>query len=496
MLEGAASSSIRLTSSCSGLEVNMATEADYKDVVIIGAGISGIDIAVRLQQWCPDRTFQILEAKDSLGGTWELFKYPGVRSDSDLHTFGFAFKPWDRPNPIAEGPAILQYLRDTTKQYRLDDKILYNHRVRSVSWDGQWTLELDSPQRKKLVCGFVVFCTGYYDHDEPLKTVIPGLDDFKGRVVHPQFWPTELDYNDKDIVIIGSGATAITLLPNLAKAARHVTQLQRSPSYVVSQPREDAINTALKMILPWVWAAKLIRIKSFVLPWLFYLAATAFPNVFRKLLKAGVASQLPKGYAMDPNFEPKYDPWAQRLCVTPEGDYFRALSASNAEILTANIDKITSDSIVLKDSDRILNPDIIITATGLKLQIAGGIKIIVDGKPYDPSTKYMYRGSMLQDLPNAAFTIGYTNASWTLGSDVTAHFLTRLLNKMTSTVTPRMTTKQMSDKPIIGLNSTYVAKGKDDLPKTGDRWPWTQKTMYLKDLWDAKLRPFTELEFT
>lgn len=467
--------------------------ADY-NVIIIGAGISGIDMAYRLQEASPQCKYTILESKSSLGGTWEQFRFPGVRSDSDLYTFGFPFKPWTNRKSIASGGAILDYLNETVRDFGIDKHIRYDTKVSSAKWSTAtklWTIEADGVST--MHAPFVVFCTGYFDHDHALSTSIPGIDNFKGQIVHPQFWPEDLGYAGKNIVIIGSGATAITLLPELAKTA-NVVQLQRSPTYVVSQEQESPLNKLLRAVLPTMLAYKMIRLTSFLLPHLFFRFATAFPNLARTFIRSEAAKQLPTNYDMS-HFEPKYDPWSQRLCVCPEGDYYAAVKAG-AEIITSTIDKITQDSIILPD--RTLHPDIIITATGLRVRVAGGVRIEVDKQPLNMADKFMYRGAMLQDLPNAAVSVGYTNASWTLGADVAAHFVVRLMRHMQKNdllqCTPRA--PLMKERPLLNLNSTYVTKAKGDLPKAGDRGPWLPKSMYLLDLWDAKHGDYRDLEFS
>lgn len=473
----------------------MANENTSFDVLIIGAGISGITAAYRLQTQTPERTYAILEARHALGGTWDLFKYPGIRSDSDLHTFGFPFRPWTKENAIADGPSIKHYLDETAEQYGIDKHIQYHTKLISANWSTdqqRWFLDLDAQGTKKHYnAKFVMFCTGYYDYNTALPAQIPGIDKFEGEVVHPQFWPEDLDYKNKNVVIIGSGATAITLLPNLAKEAAHVTMLQRSPTYIVALPQVGGLAYWAKKFLPSSWAYKIIRLQFLILPFLFFKFCRAFPDAARKQLEKGARAQLPKGYDMNPNFNPTYNPWDQRLCVSPNGDFYECLRDGKSDVVTAHIDHVTEKSIILKDSNKKLTPDIIITATGLKLVVAGGAKVSVDNQAVTVNDKHMWKGMMLEDVPNAAFVFGYTNASWTLGADATAQFCTRLLNKMkneniTQAVAKRDKSTSMGDASIFNLNSTYVVKAEGTLPKAGDRAPWLPRSHYMKDLWEAK----------
>lgn len=477
------------------------------DVIIIGAGISGINAAYRLQEQSPDRTYAILEARTSIGGTWDLFTYPGIRSDSDLHTFGFPFRPWTKENAIADGPSIANYIKDTAAQYGIDRNIHYHHRLLSANWSTdrqRWALDVDNKGTKKHYhAKFVMFCTGYYDYNEALPAKIPGIDNFAGQVIHPQFWPEDLDYKNKNIVIIGSGATAITLLPNLAKGgASHVTMLQRSPSYIVSLPQVGGLAYWARRILPAQWAYKFIRFQFLILPFLFFKFCRAFPDAARRQLEKGARQQLPQGYQMDPNFKPNYNPWDQRLCISPDGDFYQCLREGKSSIVTAHIKNVTEKSIQLLDSDKTLRPDIIITATGLKLVVAGGAKVSVDNEIVTVPEKHIWKGVMLEDVPNAAFVFGYTNASWTLGSDATAQFVTRLLNKMKneniSQAVARLDKNAgIKDQPLFNLNSTYVVKAKGELPKAGDRAPWLPRSHYLRDLWEAKRGDITkEISYT
>jgi cation diffusion facilitator CzcD-associated flavoprotein CzcO len=461
------------------------------DVIIVGAGISGINAAYRVQDQLPGFSYAVLEARHDHGGTWDLFKYPGIRSDSDLFTFGFAFNPWNRSNPIAEGSAIKSYIGDTARKFGIDKNILYKHKLTTADWSNEehvWNLSVDADgKEKKITARFVIFGTGYYNYKQPLQAKIPGLDAFKGQIIHPQFWPEDLDYTGKKIVIIGSGATAITLLPNLADKAARVTMLQRSPTYILSLPNRSA-NHWLSYILPSAAYQRIQRAVWIITTRIFFLFCQKFPTFSKWILKKNVSRQLPKHIPYDPHFAPRYNPWDQRLCVCPDGDFFKSLRAGKADVRTDTIKTVTSNGITL-NSGETLDADIIITATGLQLQLAGGAQLSVNGEKYDPGSKYMWNGVMLQDLPNASFIIGYTNASWTLGSDATAQFVTRLMKTLDQrkliAATPRLKpadAKNLEERPLLNLNSTYVTVAQRTLPRAGDKGPWQPRDHYHKDI--------------
>ncbi|KAF2156647.1 monooxygenase flavin-binding family protein-like protein [Myriangium duriaei CBS 260.36] len=474
------------------------------DVVIIGAGISGINAAYRLQESCPDRSYTILDARSDLGGTWDLFKYPGIRSDSDLHTFGFPFRPWMQKNAIADGHLIVEYMRDTAEEYGIDKHIQYQHAVESADFSTKrqrWTLNITHGEKPKTIrCQFLLFCTGYYDYHNPLDTKIPGISNFQGEVIHPQFWPENFDYANKNVVIIGSGATAVTLLPNLAKTASHVTMLQRSPSWIAAMPQNDAISRFFRRIMPERWAVRALRWRFLFLYFLSYTIFQRFPNLARNILRKRTAQLLPKDYPMDPNFNPSYNPWDQRLCMSPDGDFFAAIRDGSSDIVTGTITNITDSEIKVdqKGEELTLKPDVIITATGLKLQVAGGCKISIDGTPTTPASKFVYRHAMLQDIPNAVVFIGYVQYSWTLGSDVSARWACRLINHMArngyESATPAVQ-GSMKEQPLLSLKSTYIQKGGSVLPLAGTREPWQPRKSYMHDLWEATRSDFRELEF-
>lgn len=469
--------------------------AKFFHIIIIGAGLSGINAGYRLQSELPGCDFTILEGRHTMGGTWDLFRYPGVRSDSDLHTFGFSWRPWLGEKSIADGELIRAYLRESAEAVGIEQKICYRHKVTSANWSSTeqlWTLNVDTESQKmKYQARFVIFCTGYYNYKEPLTADIPGLDNFKGALVKPQFWPEDMDYAGKKIVIIGSGATAVSLLPSLAQKASHVTMLQRSPTYILASPKSDKVYSFLRQILPIRLAARITRIKFLVLPFCFFQFCRFFPGVAKSLLRAVSKAKLPSNVSVDPHFNPRYNPWEQRLCLCPDGDFYDALANGTASVVTDTIDTVTATGLQTT-SGQSLDADIIVLATGLKLQLAGGATICLDEKPVDISSKYLWRGAMMQDLPNAAFIVGYTNAAWTLGADSTILLLCRLLkqfNMKETTVIPRMTTAeaaQMKSYPILNLSSTYVQKASGILPKSGNKAPWLAKQNYFMDTWISK----------
>jgi cation diffusion facilitator CzcD-associated flavoprotein CzcO len=470
------------------------------DVIIVGAGISGINAGYRVQTELPNYKYAILESRGAMGGTWDFFRYPGIRSDSDLHTFGFPWRPWTDKKAIADGTSIRNYIQASAEQYGIDRKILFRHKLLAADWsteEQRWALTVDADgEETTYYARFIIMGTGYYDYSEPLQTTIPGLEKFKGQVVHPQFWPEDLDYTNKKMIIIGSGATAVTLLPVVAEKAAQVTMLQRSPGYVVALPAEDPAGNLLRRFLPQQLAFKLVRWKFLILPFIFFKFCRAFPNVARNLIRKGTSQLLPKNIPLDPNFDPKYNPWEQRLCLCPDGDFFKALQGGNADIVTDTIKTVTEDGI-LTEGGKNLAADIIVTATGLKMQMAGGARLSVDGTPFVISDRYMWKGMMLQDLPNMAVVIGYTNASWTLGADATALHVCRLLKYMDrhsmQSATPTIGKGEtMGVSPVLNLSSTYIEKAKGSLPKAGDRGPWRPRANYLIDCWVSRYGSLTQ----
>jgi len=469
------------------------------DVVIIGAGISGINAAYRLQTKCPNKSYTIIEDRFDMGGTWDLFQYPGIRSDSDLQTFGFAWRPW-QGDTIARGDLIKTYIKESASLHGIDTKISYGHRLVGADWRSEsqsWSLQVDVHDRKWKVTArktfnakFLILGTGYYNYEEPLDVVIHGLENFKGTVVHPQFWPGQLDYKDKKVVIIGSGATAVTLLPVLAETAGKVTMLQRSPGYIVARPKADAVGDFIKRWLPLWLAHEVIRLRFSLLGLFFFNFCKAYPEAAKRALKKRTSALLPPNVEYSPHFEPKYNPWDQRMCLCPDGDFYTSLHAGKAGVATGVVETMTSDKIILESGQEI-EADIIVTATGLKLRVGGGAKISVDGEPYEVGKHFVWRGVMLQNLPNAALVLGYTNASWTLGADAAALHICRLLNSMDikgqTSVVPFIEDPD-SVKPMQAMNlkSTYLIRAKGTMPMAGDKAPWTARRNYFIDTWQSR----------
>ena len=484
---------------------------DLYDIIIIGAGISGINTAYRIQTDLPSARYTILEARGGIGGTWDLFRYPGFRSDSDLYTFGFTWHPWAEQKIIADGDTIRNYMRKSAARYGIEQKIKFHRKLLSANWSsGQqaWDLLVDEDEgrtKTHFYARFVVLGTGYYDYDEPLSSPIPGIENFTGTVIHPQFWPEDLDYKDKKIVVVGSGSTAVTLIPSLANTASHVTMLQRSPSYILARPAIDPFNQWAQKFLPTWLAHRLTRLKVLLLSFLFLKLCALYPLTARNVIRKATLKHLPDTTPHDPHFSPHYNPWEQRLCLAPDGDFFHALRAGKASVITDTIKAVTPTSIQLS-SGQTLTPDIIVTATGLKLKLAGGARITINNNNNNPITindKYLWNGAMLQDVPNMATVIGYTNASWTLGAETTAHLVSRLLRYMQakgySSATPRLAEGQVRDmkkEPALNLSSTYIVRGAKELPRTGNWGPWRGRSSYFWDLWRAKFGDVTEgLEF-
>lgn len=477
----------------------MATEFN---IVIIGAGISGINAAQRVQTQLPGLTYTILEARGAIGGTWDLFNYPGIRSDSDLYTFGFPWRLWESTNVIADAPSIKKYLVESAAECGIDKHIQFHHKLISANWSSKsqtWSLVVDADGEKTYMkAKFMIYGSGYYDYEEPLRATIPGMDAFKGTKIHPQFWPQDLDYTDKKIVIIGSGATAVTILPVLAKTAASVTMLQRSPTYILSAPATDSGGWARRFLPSWM-VHPLIRWKFMWGMWFYFQFCRAFPTRAKALIKVAMEKELPKHIAQDPHFKPSYNPWEQRLCVCPDGDFYQALRQGNAHIVTDTIETVTETG-VLTSQGTTLDADIIVTATGLKMKFAGGTQITVDGTPVKVSDKYLWKGALLQDIPNTAFLLGYTNASWTLGAEASIQLVCRIIRHMMSrglaVVTPRVEDEsKVRPTSMMNLKSTYIIVGNRVLPKAGDVGPWKARVNYFKDFWHAKFGGLEALEF-
>ena len=460
------------------------------DILIVGAGISGIGLAVHLSKHCPQRQFDIIERRESFGGTWDFFKYPGIRSDSDMSTFGFNFKPWQKANVLADGASIKGYLLEVLDEYKLKEKIHFQHRVLAANYDStqkKWLVEIEDANQKKQtwIANFVLGCTGYYNYDQGFQPNFPNQQAFKGQLIHPQFWPADLQYAGKKVVIIGSGATAITLVPALAKGgAEHVTMLQRSPTYIASVPSIDFVYDKMRKVLPEDLAYKLTRARNIGMQRGIYALAQKQPKLLRKLLLKSIEMQL-KGKVDMKHFTPSYNPWDQRLCVVPDGDLFKILRSGQASIETDQIEQFTEKGILLKSGQH-LDADIIVSATGLEIQILGGIKATIDGKPMDTSKHMLYQGIMVSDVPNMAMIIGYVNASWTLKVDIAAEYICRLINYMDKNgydevIAQGDQTELMEDTVMGSLSSGYIARAADVMPKQGKHAPWNVTNNYLAD---------------
>ncbi len=479
----------------------------HVDVLIVGAGISGIGAAYHLQTRCPGKTYAILEGRERLGGTWDLFRYPGIRSDSDMYTLGFSFRPWTNPKAIADGPSILAYVRETAEMYGIDRKIRFGLHVERARWssrDAKWSVdarEVSSGRTLHFTCGFLFMCAGYYDYEAGYTPEFPGQERFGGRVVHPQKWGPDVDYEGKRVVVIGSGATAVTLVPELAKKAAHVTMLQRSPTYVLSVPERDPIADWLREHLPSESAYAITRWKNVLLGMGFYNYSRRFPAHARKLLVGLVKKQIGHRVDIDPHFTPSYKPWDQRLCFVPDGDLFKALKSGRASIVTDHIDSFTETGLKLR-SGATLDADLVVTATGLKLKFLGGLALEVDGRRIDPSKTLTYKGMMFSDVPNLALAVGYTNASWTLKCDLTSAYVCRLLNHMSArgytTCCPRRPDASMKEEPLLSFSSGYVQRALHEMPKQGAFAPWKLYQNYALDLMTLRHAPITDdaMEFS
>jgi monooxygenase len=464
---------------------------EHLDVLIVGAGLSGIGAGYHLQDRCPGKTYAILEARGETGGTWDLFRYPGIRSDSDMHTLGYSFRPWTEAKAIADGPSILRYVRQTATDHAIDQRIRFHHRVTRVEWsteDARWTVEAersDTGETVQLTCGFLLICGGYYRYDEGYTPDFAGRESFGGQIVHPQHWPEDLDHAGKRVVVIGSGATAVTLVPALAEQAAHVTMLQRSPTYIISLPGEDPIANGLRRLLPARTAYSIVRWKNVLLQLLSYQLSRRRPTFMRKVLRRGVTRNLPVGYDVDTHFTPSYDPWDQRLCLVPDGDLFTAIRSGGASVVTDHVDTFTESGIRLRSGDE-LEADVVVTATGLNLLLFGGVQVAVDGEDVDLSETMTYKGMMLSDVPNFAFAMGYTNASWTLKADLTSEYVCRLLNHMDATgqrqCVPLKHDASVAEEPFLDLASGYVQRSVAQFPKQGSKVPWRLRMNYALDV--------------
>ena len=474
------------------------TEVEHFDVLIVGAGLSGVGAARRLEAECPWADYAIFEARGAMGGTWDLFRYPGIRSDSDMFTLGYSFKPWRGQKAISDGASILAYIEATAREAGIDRKIRYNRRVISAEWsseDARWTVtveHVDTGETSTVTADFYYACSGYYRYDHGHTPDFEGASDFRGRIVHPQHWPEDLDYSDKRVMVIGSGATAITLVPAMTDKAAKVTMLQRSPTYVVSLPATNPLANLLHKVLPERVAAPMVRWSLAVGTQGLYHLSKWRPNLVRKILLRRVARQLPAGYDVATHFTPKYDPWDERLCAVTDGDLFKAIKAGKAEVVTDRIVRFTETGIELESGGEV-PADIIVTATGLDLLFLGGIDLVVDGEKVDVSERLAYKGMMLEGVPNLAMAVGYTNSSWTLKADLTSEYTARLLNHM-RTIGMRQCTPVNSDpsvqaQPLLGLASGYITRSQGDFPKQGSKFPWQVHQSYLRDYRSMHNRP-------
>lgn len=477
-----------------------ASQLDF-DVLVVGAGISGINAAYRVQTAGPKGTrYAVFEGRGSLGGTWDFFRYPGIRSDSDIFTFGFSWKPWNKAETVAQGADIKAYMEEATREAGIDKHIRYHHKVTAANWSSQdqcWevTVDVGGDEVHHYRTRFMLLGTGYYNYDTPLESKIPGLKNFGGKVIHPQFWPEDYDYTDKHMVVIGSGATAITVVPAVSEKVQHVTMLQRSPTYIMPLPRYSKVTGLLQAILPRFIANRISRAIWIFQSYVMILFCRAFPTIARFLIRKVNKALLPKTVPVDPHFTPSYNPWEQRLCASMDGDIFAAIRKGKASVVTDHIENITKDTIKLKSGAE-LHPDVIVTATGLGLRFAGGMNVTVDSKPFDITQKFIWRCSMLQDLPNIVYVVGYENASWTLGADCAAQVLVRLLNELKNnnktSITPRLENpEKMTVKPLLSLGSSYLKNANTVFPK-GGTGIWRPRATYLEDLYSAKYGDLTQ----
>ncbi|MET0233620.1 MAG: NAD(P)/FAD-dependent oxidoreductase [Kibdelosporangium sp.] len=466
---------------------------EHLDVLIIGAGLSGVGAAHHIQSAFPGRAYAILEARDAIGGTWDLFRYPGVRSDSDMHTLGYRFRPWTQAKAIADGPSILRYVRETAAEAGIDRQIRFGHKVTSASWsseEARWTIEaVHDGQTVRLTTNFLYVCTGYYHYDAGYTPEFPGIEKFGGTVVHPQRWPENLDYAGKKVVVIGSGATAVTLVPAMAEQAQHVTMLQRSPTYILTMPEKDIVANTLRRLIGPRRAYPIARWKNVLLATLIYQLSRRRPNIVRSVIRRAAARQLPPGYDVDIHFKPRYQPWDQRLCLVPDGDLFTSIRRRTASVVTGQIKEFTETGLRLESGEE-LAADIIVTATGLRLLALGGMRLTVDGHDIKLRETMAYKGMMLSGVPNFAFTVGYTNASWTLKADLVSEYVVRLLRHLDDNgydqCVPANDDPTVVEVPLLDFDAGYVRRSIDDFPRAGSRQPWQLGTSYAHDV--VKLR--------
>lgn len=461
---------------------------EYSDVLIIGAGFSGIGAAYRIHEKNPNLTYTILERRERLGGTWDLFQYPGIRSDSDIFTLCFPWEPWTREEMIADGADIWQYMADTAHKHGIDEHIQFRTRVVSADWDSTtdtWTVETEQDGEPRTYRGrFLVFASGYYNYDEPYTPTFPGIEDFTGDVIHPQHWPDGFDLSGKRLVVIGSGATAVSMIPSLAEKAGHVTMLQRTPSYLFSVQRVQPVFNAIRKVLPRRVSHWIVRWVMSLFGSLLWLVSRRAPEFSKRLLRGVAEKNLPENYDIDTHFTPPYDPWDQRMCFILDGDFYKAIAAGDVEVVTDHVDRFDATGIVLK-SGKHLDADVIITATGIQLHALGGVAVSIDGEKVDPHDRFVFRRHLLEDVPNAAWSFGYSNASWTLGADMTARNVADLLAYMDSHgythAYPHLGDVHMAEQPVFNLTSGYVLRAQKVMPKSGERRPWAMTHNYLRD---------------
>lgn len=479
------------TVATSTAEVSDSPSPQYVDVLIVGAGLSGIGGACYLQRQCPDRTFMILESREAMGGTWDLFRYPGIRSDSDMFTLGYAFKPWTDPKSLADGPSILKYIRETAKENAVEPHIRYEQRVISADWQPEsasWLVTVQNTGDEsiwQLSCGFIYSCSGYYHYTEPYTPSFSGEEVFAGPMFHAQHWPESLDYAGKRVVVVGSGATAVTLVPELAKTAASVTMLQRSPTYIAALPAQDAMAINMRKWLPESVVYHFTRVKKILIQILTFNYARSRPERAKQFLVKMAREQLGEGVDVDTHFTPRYNPWDERICAVPDGDLFTAVREGRAQVVTDHIDHFTADGITLRSGES-LPADIVVLATGLNLLFMGGMQLTVDGERIDPSERFLYKGMMLSGVPNFAQAFGYTNSSWTLKADLTAQYVCRLLNRMRRDdkriAVAELDPGSVTEAPMLDFSSGYVQRAADKLPKQATRQPWRVYQNYIKDL--------------